>query len=431
MEHVFAVDEIPDPLWAPPPPVQPAAAAGVDDVGAVSGGGLLERCPSGWNLERFLEELDGVPAPAASPDGAAIYPSPMPAAARGSRGYGDREAVGVMPMPAAALPAAPASAAMDPVEYNAMLKRKLDEDLATVAMWRASGAIHSESPLGNKTSLSIVGSILSSQKCIEGNGILVQTKLSPGPNGGSGPYVNQNTDAHAKQATSGSSREPSPSEDDDMEGDAEAMGNMILDEEDKVKKRKESNRESARRSRSRKAARLKDLEEQVSLLRVENSSLLRRLADANQKYSAAAIDNRVLMADIEALRAKVRMAEESVKMVTGARQLHQAIPDMQSPLNVNSDASVPIQNNNPMNYFSNANNAGVNSFMHQVSPAFQIVDSVEKIDPTDPVQLQQQQMASLQHLQNGACGGGASSNGYTAWGSSLMDASELVNMELQ
>lgn len=99
MEHVFAVDEIPDPLWAPPPPVQPAAAAGVDDVGAVSGGGLLERCPSGWNLERFLEELDGVPAPAASPDGAAIYPSPMPAAAaeaaaRGSRGYGDREAVG-------------------------------------------------------------------------------------------------------------------------------------------------------------------------------------------------------------------------------------------------------------------------------------------------------------------------------------------------
>ena len=65
----------------------------------------------------------------------------------------------------------------------------------------------------------------------------MQTKLSPGPNGGSGPYVNQNTDAHATQATSGSSREPSQSEDDDMEGDAEAMGNMILDEEDKVKKR--------------------------------------------------------------------------------------------------------------------------------------------------------------------------------------------------
>uniref|UniRef100_A0A0E0LHU9 BZIP domain-containing protein n=1 Tax=Oryza punctata TaxID=4537 RepID=A0A0E0LHU9_ORYPU len=416
MEHVFAVDEIPDPLWAPPPPpVQPAAAAGVDDVGAVSGGGLLERCPSGWNLERFLEELDGVPAPAANPDGAAIYPSPMPAAR--ARAHA---------------PAPPASAVMDPVEYNAMLKRKLDEDLAAVAMWRASGAIHSESSLGNKTSLNTIGSSLSSLKCIEGNGILVQTKLTPGPNGGSGPYVNQNTDAHAKQATSGSSREPSPSEDDDMEGEAEAMGNMILDEEDKVKKRKESNRESARRSRSRKAARLKDLEEQVSLLRVENSSLLRRLADANQKYSVAAIDNRVLLADIEALRAKVRMAEESVKMVTGARQLNHAIHDMPSPLNVNHDASVPIQNNNPMNYFSNSTNATVNGFLHEVSPAFQIADSAGKIDPTDPLHLQQQQqMASLQHPQNGVCGGGASSNGYATWRSSLMDASELVNMELQ
>ncbi|KAF0909090.1 hypothetical protein E2562_031346 [Oryza meyeriana var. granulata] len=316
MEHVFAAEEIPDPLWAPPSPpplmMQPPAADGVGEVGMVSGdGGMLERCPSGWSLERFLEEelLDGgVPAPAASTDGPELYPSPMAAEVGrgGSRGYGDHEAVGVIPAPAPhAPPPAAASAVMDPVEYSAMLKRKLDEDLAAVAMWRASGVIHSESSLGNKTSLSTVGSNLSSQKCIEGNGILVQNKSSPGPTGGLGPYIIPNTDAHAKQATSGSSREPSPSEDDDMEGEAEAIGYMILDEEDKVKKRKESNRESARRSRSRKAARLKDLEEQVALLRVENSSLLRRLADANQKYSAAAIDNRVLMADIEALRAKV------------------------------------------------------------------------------------------------------------------------------
>uniref|UniRef100_A0A0D9WW82 BZIP domain-containing protein n=1 Tax=Leersia perrieri TaxID=77586 RepID=A0A0D9WW82_9ORYZ len=378
---------------------------------------MLERCPSGWSLERFLEEelLDGVPAPPPPP---AANPSPMPAEARRN---GDHEAVGMMP----------AAAEMDPVEYNAMLKRKLDEDLAAVAMWRASGAIHSKSSLGNKTSLKKVGSSLSSQKCIEGNGILAQNKL--GKTGGSGPHVNHSTEAHAKQATSGSSREPSPSEDDEMEGGADAIGNMILDEEDKVKKRKESNRESARRSRSRKAARLKDLEEQVELLRVENSSLLRRLADANQKYSVAAIDNRVLMADIEALRAKVRMAEDSVKMVTGTRQLHQAIPNMPSPLNATSDASVPIQNNHPVNYeyFANAINAGVNSYMHEIPPPFQISDSAEKIDLTDSLQLQQQQMAGLQHLQNGVCGGGASSNGYASWGSSLMDASELVNRELQ
>ena len=45
---------------------------------------------------------------------------------------------------------------------------------------------------------------------------------------------------------------------------------------------------------------------QVAQLRVENSSLLRRLADVNQKFNESAVDNRVLKADVETLRAKVR-----------------------------------------------------------------------------------------------------------------------------
>lgn len=44
---------------------------------------------------------------------------------------------------------------------------------------------------------------------------------------------------------------------------------------------------------------------QVSQLRVENSSLLKRFTDMNQKYNGAAVDNRVLKADVETLRAKV------------------------------------------------------------------------------------------------------------------------------
>lgn len=44
---------------------------------------------------------------------------------------------------------------------------------------------------------------------------------------------------------------------------------------------------------------------QVSQLRVENSSLLKRLTDINQKYNESAVDNRVLKADVETLRAKV------------------------------------------------------------------------------------------------------------------------------
>lgn len=68
-----------------------------------------------------------------------------------------------------------------------------------------------------------------------------------------------------------------------------------------------SNRESARRSRRRKQAHLSDLETQVSHIRVKNSSLLKRLSDISQKYNEAAIDNRVLKADVETLRAKVRV----------------------------------------------------------------------------------------------------------------------------
>eukprot|EP00252_Welwitschia_mirabilis_P007749 TRINITY_DN19418_c0_g1_i2.p1 TRINITY_DN19418_c0_g1~~TRINITY_DN19418_c0_g1_i2.p1 ORF type:complete len:216 (+),score=54.29 TRINITY_DN19418_c0_g1_i2:319-966(+) len=78
-----------------------------------------------------------------------------------------------------------------------------------------------------------------------------------------------------------------------------------------------SNRESARRSRRRKQAHLSDLEMQVAQLRVENASLFKRLTEMSQKYSEAAVDNRVLRADVEALRAKVKMAEEYVARITG------------------------------------------------------------------------------------------------------------------
>ena len=43
----------------------------------------------------------------------------------------------------------------------------------------------------------------------------------------------------------------------------------------------------------------------MSQLRVENSALLKRLTDINQKYSEASVDNRILKADVETLRAKV------------------------------------------------------------------------------------------------------------------------------
>lgn len=40
-------------------------------------------------------------------------------------------------------------------------------------------------------------------------------------------------------------------------------------------------------------------------LKVEHTALLKRLTDMNQKYDVASVDNRILKADIETLRAKV------------------------------------------------------------------------------------------------------------------------------
>ncbi|CAD5191782.1 unnamed protein product [Musa acuminata subsp. malaccensis] len=79
-----------------------------------------------------------------------------------------------------------------------------------------------------------------------------------------------------------------------------------------VTRRMVSNRESARRSRKRKQAHLADLESQVDLLRGENESLFKQLTDANQEFTEAVTNNRVLKSNVEALRIKVKMAEDLV-----------------------------------------------------------------------------------------------------------------------
>jgi hypothetical protein len=86
----------------------------------------MNRCPSEWYFQKFLEEavLD---SPAAGDNN---NPSPM-AGTSGAAIGGEPAEVKQQP----AVPA-PAAAVVDPVEYNAMLKQKLEKDLAAVAMWR-------------------------------------------------------------------------------------------------------------------------------------------------------------------------------------------------------------------------------------------------------------------------------------------------------
>jgi hypothetical protein len=129
MERVFSVEEIPNPYWAPPQP-QAAATGAVAAPGGGGGGagaawdaaGAMNRCSSEWYFQKFLEE--------------AVLDSPGPVAGvgRGRGGGGGVEAAESKPLGVAA--AAASGAVVDPVEYNAMLKQKLEKDLAAVAMWR-------------------------------------------------------------------------------------------------------------------------------------------------------------------------------------------------------------------------------------------------------------------------------------------------------
>ncbi|KAL1337870.1 hypothetical protein AAHE18_10G169700 [Arachis hypogaea] len=113
-------------------------------------------------------------------------------------------------------------------------------------------------------------------------------------------------DNQAKVATSGSSE---PSDEDDETGPCEQSTNPV---DVKRLRRKESNRESARRSRRRKQAHLADLEMQVEKLKLENATLYKQFNDVRQQFHEADTNNRVLKSDVEALRAKVKLAEDMV-----------------------------------------------------------------------------------------------------------------------
>ncbi|KAF8036699.1 hypothetical protein BT93_C2418 [Corymbia citriodora subsp. variegata] len=117
-------------------------------------------------------------------------------------------------------------------------------------------------------------------------------------------------DIQAREATSGLSRQHSDEDDAATEADPSEQSRYAI--EIKRDRRKNSNRESAKKSRKRKQAQLADLEVQVELLRGENSTLFKQLLDATQYYRHADTNNRVLKSGVEALRAKVKLAEDMV-----------------------------------------------------------------------------------------------------------------------
>ncbi|XP_030958256.1 light-inducible protein CPRF2-like isoform X1 [Quercus lobata] len=346
----------------------------------------------------------------------------------------------------------PLNIPIDSEEYQAFLKSKLNLACAAVALSRGSlvkpqdsGSLTDNGLQASNTSQ--LGSqapskVWNTDVSLEANStVLEKVDVNSGVSGSgydltrsqdkdsnvslgthSLPSMQKRSGVPVRSTTSGSSREQS--DDEEVEGENELTENMDPADAKRVR-RMLSNRESARRSRRRKQAHLTELETQVSQLRVENSSLLKRLTEINQKYSDAAVDNRVLKADVETLRAKVKMAEETVKRITGLNNtMFHGMSEMStiempsfdgSPSDTSTDAAVPVQDN-PNHHFyqpSTNNNMSphdlrVNNGLADISPVENVQQnpaagavSGNKMERTASLQ----RVASLEHLQKRIRGG--------------------------
>ncbi|TXG48101.1 hypothetical protein EZV62_027395 [Acer yangbiense] len=153
---------------------------------------------------------------------------------------------------------------------------------------------------------------------------------------------------HVSSGSSGSSR--------DQSEDGDATTDNIDPADAKPVQRTLPNRQSARRSRRRKQAHLTELELEthVSQLRDENSSLLKRSTDINQKYKEAAVKNRVLKTDVETMRAKMKMAEESIKRIARLNPMFHAMLELSTmnlPSDSSADGAVPVQDDPNHHFF--------------------------------------------------------------------------------
>ncbi|KAK5811138.1 hypothetical protein PVK06_026460 [Gossypium arboreum] len=293
MHTEFSVDDFSDSFWAAPPG--------------------MSRSQSEWAFDNFIEEFSGSGGaiPVSRSDESVIGPSlaePRPSVSKSEEADGEGDVVEIKRPGNQNHNSPPSDLAptfsIDSDEYRAILKDKLHQACAAVALSRAS------SVKAEVFSAQAEDQALQSRSQIQGSSKAQgQGELDATPSEVLAMSTTQTkSKVQMRQTTSVSSGEDS---DDDELRDTETTDNM--DPADaKRARRMRSNRESARRSRRRKQAHMNELEAQVGQLRVEHSTLLKSLTDTNHKYDEAAVDNRILKADIETLRAKVNHQHQFV-----------------------------------------------------------------------------------------------------------------------
>ncbi|XP_027160960.1 light-inducible protein CPRF2 isoform X1 [Coffea eugenioides] len=456
MDRVFSVDDIADQFWSPPPmPIRlggdeeesGSVSSSANNNNTTSSSKMINRSSSEWAFQRFLQEASATnhspSPPQPQPQPASSNPRPQSDVVEINDNISNRDSnaatsdnknkilnnssdnleVKVASTTSFEGPVPP-NIPVDSEEYQAFLKSKLDLACAAVALSRANYMKPRESAAmlpdsasqGSSTSTTPVASQVVS-KGVGPDPVKGQDKDVGGPLGiPSLPALQKKSGIQMRSTTSGSSREES----DEDEGEEEIEVTENMDPADaKRMRRMLSNRESARRSRRRKQAHLTELETQVSQLRVENSSLLKRLTDISTKYNEAAVDNRVLKADVETLRAKVKMAEETVKRVTGLSPLFQAMSEIStislpsfaaSPSDTSTDAAVPIQDDSQHHYYQAPSGNHLPAHSPRIQNGMLEIPSIDNNVCQNPATTaasankigrtsSMQRVASLEHLQ--------------------------------